>query len=190
MRSASDVWRREQYTEFDLCSGGKWPFDDGQFDLGLCSHTLEDIEDPLPPVGELSRVCRRVLIICPSRLAEQCKGVCHPRTVGFPHHRWMVFERDGQPIFRKKTGAVYRRGAHLNCPLGKAIDKETGSMFWLGREPRPEKLVFQNAGEDYTECCRYLDPYRNRRDLFVHDGYPRSVRYWIWRMRQRFLGAP
>ena len=54
-----------------------WPFEDQAFDLGLCSHCLEDIRDPLPAVGELGRCCKHTLIVCPSRLFEQMKGVDH-----------------------------------------------------------------------------------------------------------------
>jgi SAM-dependent methyltransferase len=39
------------------------PFEDGAFDLTLCTHTLEHIRDPKPAITELLRVTKRKLII-------------------------------------------------------------------------------------------------------------------------------
>lgn len=88
----STEWLESDYTQLDLCSGTRWPFQDKEFDLGLCSHTLEDLRDPLPALAELQRVCKRVLVIAPSRLLEQTRGIDHPRFCGFLasslDHRW------------------------------------------------------------------------------------------------------
>src|SRR5690349_19471584 len=31
----------------DMCAREPWPFSDSQFDFAICSHTLEDIRDPV-----------------------------------------------------------------------------------------------------------------------------------------------
>jgi len=79
-------WTDSDYTRLDLCAGERWPIDDKRFDLGLCSHCLEDLREPIQVVRELARCCKRTLIICPSRLFEQMRGVDHPRFCGMGHH--------------------------------------------------------------------------------------------------------
>src|SRR4051812_21610793 len=59
----SSPWTEAEYTQFDICGRKPWPFSDKSFSLGLCSHTLEDLRDPLPALAELGRVCERLLII-------------------------------------------------------------------------------------------------------------------------------
>src|SRR5947209_15599386 len=81
--SRSSPWTAAEYTEFDICGRDPWPFADKAFVLGLCSHTLEDLRDPLPALAQLGRVCERLLIITPSRLLEQTKNIDHPRFCGF-----------------------------------------------------------------------------------------------------------
>src|SRR5438477_6647195 len=40
----------------DICDRRSWPFADGQFDFAVCSHTLEDVRDPVWVASELQRV--------------------------------------------------------------------------------------------------------------------------------------
>ena len=61
----------------DIC-GGRWPFDDHFFDFAICSHTLEDVRDPLHVCAELMRVAKAGYIEVPSRVKETCLG----------HERW------------------------------------------------------------------------------------------------------
>jgi hypothetical protein len=185
---ATGKWSEKQYSQFDLCSNKPWPFQDKQFDLGLCSHTLEDLRDPFPAISELSRVCRRLLIICPSRLLEQTMGVDHPRCCGFVHHPWMVFGEEGALIFKRKTSVLNLRGCHLSCPLGKTLGREAGSMFVVGSNLKAKEQPFHDMTQESDECRRFLDPYRYRRDIFVSDGYRHNLKYWIWRLRQKYVG--
>ena len=51
----------ERFTEAswvvrDICDHEPWPFDDDQFDFIICSHTLEDIRDPVWVCQEIQRV--------------------------------------------------------------------------------------------------------------------------------------
>jgi SAM-dependent methyltransferase len=181
-------WTASQHTQLDLCCGQRWPFDDKQFDLGLCSHCLEDIRDPLPAVRELSRVCKRVMVIGPSRLFEQIRGIDHPAYCGFYHHPWIMFEEDGKLIFRRKTSVLELKGCHVVCPLGWTLKRELGSMFILSENLQAEERAFWSEESDYKDYADFIRPYLMRRDLFVPDGRPHGLRYWIWRLRQRYLG--
>lgn len=183
-------WTEKQYTRCDLCSGGKWPFADKQFDLGLASHCLEDLRDPLPAVRELARVCRRVLVITPSRLLEQTMGIDHPAYCGFYHHPWMVFGEKNRLVFRRKTQMLCLPGCHIVCPLGKTLGIEHGSQYFVGdMDLIVEERVFWKELEDYEDYRHFIEPYRRRRDLFVSDGYRHDLRYLVRRIRQKYFGV-
>jgi len=180
---------RESYTQMDLCGNIRWPFADKTFDLGLCSHTLEDLRNPFSAIEEMNRCCRQLLIVCPSRLLEQTRGVDHPRYCGFYHHPWMVFEENGVLVFRRKTPIVEFPGCHITCPLGKTLKKEYGSMFLFTDSIQTIERAFWNEQEDYADYSQWVGLIRNRRDLFVPDTYRHNLKYWIWKWRQKFLGA-
>src|SRR5688500_1405916 len=51
----------------DICDRERWPFSDDQFDFVVCSHTLEDVRDPVWVCAELSRVARAGYVEVPAR---------------------------------------------------------------------------------------------------------------------------
>ena len=55
------------WVQRDICEHHPWPFNDRQFDFVICSHTLEDIRDPLWVCSEIIRVGKRGYIEVPSR---------------------------------------------------------------------------------------------------------------------------
>ena len=181
-------WSQDGYTQLDLCGCRAWPFEDNAFDLGLSSHCLEDLRDPLPAVREMSRVCRKSLIIVPSRLIEQTRGVDHPRYCGFPHHPWIVSVKGTTLVFRRKTFNVMLPACHIVCPAGRTLRRELGCTFAYGEtfDAEEDPAVWDSDYEDY---CRFIEPFRRRRDLFVHDGKPHGVKYWVWKARERWFGA-
>ena len=176
-------WSAIPYTTLDLCDGSPWPFADRAFDLGLCSHTLEDIRDPLPACRELARVCKRVLIIGPSRLIDHVRGIEHPRLTGFSHHVWVVFEADGELVFRRKSPVFELPGCHIRCPAGYTLRRELGAMYHLTDRLRVRMVDW--LPDDSGECVAFVAPYRGRRDLFVPDPKARGWRQRVWRWKQR-----
>ncbi|HEX6903875.1 MAG TPA: methyltransferase domain-containing protein [Thermoanaerobaculia bacterium] len=81
---------RETWVQHDICSSDPWPFTDKQFDFAICSHTLEDLRDPLRVCRELNRVAKAGYIEVPSRLHESIMGLERPGQVGLSHHRWLI----------------------------------------------------------------------------------------------------
>lgn len=73
----------------DICDREPFPFADNEIDFSVCSHTLEDIRDPIWVCSELSRISKRGYVEVPSRLQEQSYGV-HGPWVGWSHHRWLI----------------------------------------------------------------------------------------------------
>jgi hypothetical protein len=94
----------------DICDRTPWPFADDTFDFAICSHTLEDVRDPVWVCAELARVARAGYIEVPSRLEEQSYGVQGP-WVGWGHHHWLVDITAAQ-----STAAVPRATAPGSLP--------------------------------------------------------------------------
>jgi hypothetical protein len=42
----------------DFCSRERWPFHDKQVDFVICSHTLEDVRDPVWMCSEFNRIAK------------------------------------------------------------------------------------------------------------------------------------
>jgi len=182
-------WSPNQYTQLDICGRSQWPFQDKSFDLALCSHCLEDLRDPIPAVLEMQRVCGKVLIIAPSRLLEQTRGIDHPRFCGFAHHPWMVSVSGKRLVFRRKTPVLELPGAHLVCPAGKTLGVDDGSMFAFGVEFVPEEQVFWSNRDDFEDYKSFIQPYMERAGLFTDDGKSSTLRSRIWRFKQKYMGA-
>lgn len=175
----------EAYTQMDLCAGEVWPFEDQSFDLGLCSHCLEDIRDPVQVVKQLARCCRRTLIVCPSRLFEQMRGVDHPRYCGMHHHLWLVESVEGVLCFRRKTQLIEFPKAHFVCPPHKRLNTEAGSMFYLADQPVAREVMFFEANEDLQEYVDYVRDHRLTDDVFVAPSHGSGWRRHVWYWRQK-----
>ena len=82
-RFTADTW-----VQRDICDREPWPFADGQFDFAVCSHTLEDVRDPVFVCKELQRTARAGYIEVPSRIEEHMTGLSGDWP-GWAHHRWI-----------------------------------------------------------------------------------------------------
>jgi SAM-dependent methyltransferase len=76
------------------------PFDDAEFDVALCSETLEHVSDLRSATLELDRVARRAIVITvPNESAEQVRatresGVVHGHVHGFEPGTFAFLERE------------------------------------------------------------------------------------------------
>ena len=118
----------------DLCAREPWPFADGQFDFAICSHTLEDVRDPIFACAELLRVARAGYIEVPSRLWEQSYGVQGP-WVGFGHHHWLIDVDDAVKHLRFvfKPHVIHAPGPdHFPAGFVDTLDEEekVAQLWW------------------------------------------------------------
>jgi SAM-dependent methyltransferase len=148
-RFTADTW-----VERDVCDHEPWPFADDQFDFAVCSHTLEDVRDPVRVCEELARVARAGYIEVPSRLEEQSPMDGRPG-VGWTHHRWLVdVDQAGQRVeFVFKHGVVYS-DEQAQFPPGfhaTLTDEERVSELWWDATFSASERVMTSADE--------LDPY-------------------------------
>jgi SAM-dependent methyltransferase len=174
----------ETWVQRDICDREPWPFADDQFDFVVCSHTLEDVRDPVWVCSEIARVGKAGYIEVPSRLEEQSYGFQGPWT-GWGHHRWLI-DIDGNRIdFVFKHAVVHNRHSD-RFPAGfqQALSPEQRvlTLWWEGSFEARER-VFTSAEE--------LDPYvagfvsRHRHDVaLARAGAARRVLEKLRRLRR------
>lgn len=106
-RFSGDTWHQVNFLQPQL----RLPFTDRFFAFSVCSHTLEDLEDPVPLMRELQRVSRAGYIETPSRLSEQTAGIRDRMnsTTGHPHHHWIWESQNGEAVLSHKDDSL--RGA-------------------------------------------------------------------------------
>jgi SAM-dependent methyltransferase len=85
----AERFTRETWVRRDICSREPFPFGDKELDFVICSHTLEDIRDPLWVCSEMVRIAKAGYLEIPSRAAETSRGV-EPGQAGWSHHRWLI----------------------------------------------------------------------------------------------------
>ena len=150
---APERFSRETWVQRDICDREPWPFADGQFDYVVCSHTLEDVRDPVWVCAEIDRVGRAGYIEVPSRLEEQSVGV-HGPWVGWSHHHWLVSVSPQGVEFVFKSGVLQGRPDFtLPAELGRALDdgERVQTLFWEGGLRASERVFVQP-----DELDRYL----------------------------------
>ena len=133
-RFSKDTW-----TIWDICSNRPLPFPDKAFDFVVCSHTLEDIRNPIQACHEIIRVGKRGYIEIPSRLLESTIGVESNRYTGFYHHRWLIDVVDEGPgtemVFQFKPHCIhesFRYHLPRRFIRGKSLDELSTWFFWEG----------------------------------------------------------
>lgn len=102
-----EYFQKSTWVQRDICDKEPWPFEDNFFDFSICSHTLEDIRDPLYVCSELVRVSKRGYIEVPSRQFEACRGMEHKNIAGLSHHRWFVEIHDNHVQFTLKYHLIH-----------------------------------------------------------------------------------
>jgi hypothetical protein len=138
-RSHAERFTAGSWVEHDICAPGPWPLADGQFDFAICSHTLEDVRDPVKVCAELSRVARAGYVETPAAVTELTRGVESQHWCGWRHHRWLV-EREGDGLL------FLAKPHHVHSPVWPSV-----------RSPR---LLRQGAAEPLRLAWRDALPAR------------------------------
>ena len=98
---------RDTWVVRDISDPEPWPFDDKMFDYVICSHTLEDIRDPVRVCREIARVGKAGYIETPGGAIEVTRGVESPLWCGWHHHRWLVLEEGDGLAFLFKPHHIH-----------------------------------------------------------------------------------
>jgi hypothetical protein len=140
----------ETWVQRDMCAREPWPFADHQFDFSVCSHTLEDVRDPIFVCGELIRVSRAGYIEVPSRLEEQSYGV-HGPWAGWSHHRWLIdIVEDGIEFVFKSHVLHNRVSDHFPPGFHGSLTPEqrVSQLWWTGSFSFGERIFLEAAPLD------------------------------------------
>jgi hypothetical protein len=98
-----EAFSKDDWYVGDICSTAVWShFKNKEFDFVICSHTLEDIRDPIYVCSQMIRVGKAGYIETPSRFRECAKANPNDLVSGWDHHRWIVDVVDGKLIFTPK----------------------------------------------------------------------------------------
>jgi Methionine biosynthesis protein MetW len=132
-----EYFSRDTWVRRDLCDREPYPFPDKSVDFVVCSHTLEDIRDPLWVCSEMVRIGKRGYIEFPSRLAESSRGWESDRIAGLSHHRWLieVDEEDKDVRFTMKYHMIHSHWRYSFPPsfLRSLHEAQRSSwLFWEG----------------------------------------------------------
>ena len=116
----TEWFSKDTWVQRDICDKEPWPFRDKQFDFVICSHTLEDIRDPLWVCSEIVRVGKRGYIEVPSRAFETTLGIERPTQAGLSHHRWLIEIHGTEIVFLQKYHMLH---SHWRFALPKRYGK-------------------------------------------------------------------
>jgi hypothetical protein len=139
----------ETWVRRDICDRAPWPFSDDQFDFSVCSHTLEDVRDPVWVCQELQRVSRAGYIEVPALREELTYGIQGP-WVGWGHHHWLALVTTAGIEFVFKHHVVNRAGSHLPSGSIEGLDEEarTQALWWEGAFTVGERFLLTPAALD------------------------------------------
>ena len=105
---------QDSWVARDISDPEPWPFDDKMFDYVICSHTLEDIRDPVHVCREIVRIGKAGYIETPGAAIEVTRGIESPLWCGWHHHRWLVREEPDALAFLFKPH-------HIHSPFWPAV---------------------------------------------------------------------
>jgi len=125
-----EYFTKGSWIQRDLCERTPYPFRDKEIDYVICSHTLEDLRDPLWVCSEMIRIAKRGYIEIPSRLAETCRGWECAQIAGLSHHRWLIEITDGTIVFLQKFHMIHQWEFSLPPWFFRKLE-ETQKMTWL-----------------------------------------------------------
>jgi Methyltransferase domain len=140
----------------DICDREPWPFPDKHFDFVICSHTLEDVRDPLWICSELTRVGKAGYVEIPSRLFETSRGVERPGMAGLSHHRWLIDIEGSHLRFWQKLHMIHERRFSLPERYRRRLTEESSVqwLFWDGAFTWEETTILGVPAQE-AELSRY-----------------------------------
>jgi hypothetical protein len=172
------------WVQRDICDREPWPFADDQFDFVICSHTLEDVRDPIWVCSELTRVGKAGYVEVPSRLEEQSYGIQGP-WVGWGHHHWLIDVAAHRIDFVFKHHVIHGQpGAQL--PTGQhasLTDAERVQCLWWEGSFGFAERVLMTAEEVDGHLADFVA--RNSRAAQTPNSHPRRVAGRLRRMLSR-----
>jgi hypothetical protein len=161
---AQERFTAATWIQRDICDREPWPFADDQFDFVICSHTLEDVRDPVWASHELARVARAGYVEVPSRREEQSLGV-HGPWPGWSHHHWLIDidESAARIEFVFKPHVLGSRDSDVFTPewhRSLTEHQRVQHLWWEGGFEAVERIFTDSAPLD-AYLREYVDAHRD-----------------------------
>jgi|SRR3989344_1846715 len=156
----------------------KLPFKNKEFDVCLCTHTLEDLYNPFLIMDEMSRVAKRGYIATPSMgndmvfshydITDWLTG--GKRVPGLSHHKWFFVNKGKKiKIIPKNYGILYSPKFHIVGWRGE----DDFNYFWDGKIDY-EKVTDLNIHHLVDEYQKFIDENKDNikfgRVLYFYDN--------------------
>jgi len=187
-----EYFTQKTYIQRDLCAREPLPFPDKTFDFVICSHTLEDVRDPLFLCSEIIRVGKRGYIETPSLEAELAFGTEARNYAGYFHHRWLIQIQKNKLTFIFKPHFIHGRWKyHFPASYGRRLtEKERVQwLFWENsfnyeERPRIECSALMCQIEDFVRVKRAYPPWRYKIELLRE--YAKKLRDSVFQSTRRY----
>lgn len=157
-----EIFTRDTWIARDICDREPYPFQDKEIDFVVCSHTLEDIRDPLWVCSEMVRIAKAGYIEVPSRVWETCRGT-ERGIAGLSHHRWLIdIDSNANSIrFMQKFHRIHNWRCSLpKSALRKLAEEETVQwLFWSGSFEFREEII-HGESEQLREMESFVQQHR------------------------------
>jgi hypothetical protein len=151
-----EYFDKSSWIRRDVCGRAPYPFADKELDFVICSHTLEDLRDPLWVCSEMIRIGKAGYIEVPSRFSETCRGA-EPGIAGLSHHRWLV-EIDGNTVrFLPKYHRIHNWRYSLPASLRRRMSEDDGSSWMFWHESFQYMEVTLHGDDHLLELQSYVD---------------------------------
>jgi hypothetical protein len=121
----------------DICDLTQWNKITEVYDYAICTHTLEDVYDPMVALRMLPKIARAGVITMPSYWAE-ISLVESQHWLGFIHHRWIFDQENKKMLVVPKLGIV---GA-LHAPF--KYDHSRSEICFEWENEIPYKVFMNN----------------------------------------------
>lgn len=128
----------------------------GKFNYSICTHTLEDLYDPIITLKKLPRIAERGIISMPSILTE-LSNIESSMWLGYIHHRWIFHEENGKiliipklPLIESVAKNRFKPKAHL-AEITFEWENEINYTMFMNNYLGP------NANTVLREFCKLID---------------------------------
>jgi hypothetical protein len=152
-----------QFHKKDICKEAL-PFGDKEFEVCICSQTIEDLYNPSLVLDEIRRVSKSGYLETPHRGAESCFGVS-PELGLFPgwgHHRWML--ESTEPNSFRIICKMWQLMRHDLEKIALWSGPSSFEFFWQGTFDYELVNTFDQTGDRWNELARDHEEFiaRNR----------------------------
>lgn len=100
----------------------------GKFDFSICTHTLEDISNPLLVADMLGKISKGGFVATPSKYVESKRNGAVGGSRGWMHHRWIFNHEDDKIVaYPKLPFTEYLRSLDI---VATQSNEEELSYYW------------------------------------------------------------